>query len=88
MIIFAFLEKYHHTPKRVFHKKNISVSIIVPAYNEAKVIEKTIDSLLLSNYPNFNIIIVDDGSTDNTIEIVKNKYGKNPQIQLLSKKNS
>lgn len=89
ILIFAVVEKYHYTPQRIYDpSKNISVSVIVPAYNEAKVIEKTIDSLLLSTYPYFDIIVVDDGSTDNTSGIVQDKYGNNPKIRLLTKGNT
>ena len=89
MIIFAFLEKYHFTPRRIFDTdERHSVSVIVPAYNEAKVITKTIDSLLLCNYHHFDIIVIDDGSTDDTSKIVEEKYGKNPQIKLFTRQNS
>jgi len=50
------------------------VSIIIPAYNSAPTIEETIESALSQTYPNIEIIIIDDGSTDNTSEICK-KYG-------------
>jgi glycosyltransferase involved in cell wall biosynthesis len=49
-------------------------SIIVPTYNRAALIGYTIQSLLDQSYDNFEIIIVDDGSTDNTEEIIKNHY--------------
>lgn len=52
------------------------VSVIVPAYNEEKYIPKCIDSLLGQTYKNLEIIVVDDGSTDKTAEIVK-KYESN-----------
>jgi poly-beta-1,6-N-acetyl-D-glucosamine synthase len=44
-----------------------SVSIVVPAYNEAKTIGGCVRSLLDSEYPQFEIILVDDGSTDSTL---------------------
>lgn len=47
-------------------------SIVVPTYNRASYIGKTIRSLLDGNYPAFEIIVVDDGSTDNTESVVKN----------------
>jgi len=45
--------------------------VIVPAFNVALYIKDTIDSLLAQTYRNFEIVVVDDVSTDNTIEIVK-----------------
>ena len=63
------------------------ISILIPAYNEEKVIDKTINALLKSNYTNYEIIVIDDGSTDKTTEIVKEYIHSYPQIRLLSKPN-
>ncbi|NHK30566.1 MAG: glycosyltransferase family 2 protein, partial [Asgard group archaeon] len=62
------------------------VSLIVPAYNEAKVIEKTINSLLQLSYKTKEIIIVDDGSTDDTLKIAK-KIARKAPIKVISKRN-
>ncbi len=62
------------------------VSVIIPAYNEEKTIAKTINSILASDYPNFEVIVVNDGSKDNTLEIVKEF--KNEKLKVFSKKNS
>ena len=51
----------------------ILVSVIIPSYNSSNYIKKTIDSVLCQTYENFEIIIVDDGSLDNSVEIIK-KY--------------
>lgn len=48
------------------------ISIIIPMYNSEKYIEKCIESILNNLYKNFEIIVVDDGSTDDSIKIVKN----------------
>ena len=54
-----------------------SLTVIVPAYNEEKVIARTIEALLEADYPNKEIIVVDDGSTDRTLEIASwyRKFG-------------
>jgi Glycosyltransferases, probably involved in cell wall biogenesis len=63
------------------------VSVVVPAFNEEKVICRTIDSLLASDYQNFEVIVADDGSTDNTYAIVKEKYADNPKVAVFTKEN-
>lgn len=60
------------------------VSVIIPAFNSEKYIEQTIDSALNQTYKNFELIIVDDGSTDRTLEIVKQLSEKDNRIKYYS----
>lgn len=59
------------------------VSIITPSYNQGKFIRQTIDSVLSQDYPNIEYIVVDGGSADNTVDILKS-YGN--KIKWISEK--
>lgn len=61
------------------------VSVIIPAYNEEKTIAKTIKSILKSEYPSFEVLVVDDGSKDNTWKIMQEFKGKN--VRIFNKEN-
>lgn len=63
------------------------VSVVVPAYNEGKVITRTIDSLLASDHSNFEIIVVDDGSTDDTLAVARAAYSDNRKVSVYTKEN-
>ena len=64
--------------------KNIKVSIIIPVYNGSNYVNLAIDSALRQTYKNIEIIVVNDGSKDNTLKILK-QYGD--KIKLIDKEN-
>lgn len=61
------------------------VSVIIPAWNEEKSVKKTFNSILSSVYPNFEVIFIDDGSTDNTLEIAR-KFESN-KVRIYTQSN-
>jgi cellulose synthase/poly-beta-1,6-N-acetylglucosamine synthase-like glycosyltransferase/peptidoglycan/xylan/chitin deacetylase (PgdA/CDA1 family)/spore germination protein YaaH len=66
------------------------VAVLIPAYNEEKVIARTIRSVLMSNYKNIRIIVIDDGSSDNTYKIASETYEKEiaaGRVSVLTKPN-
>jgi glycosyltransferase involved in cell wall biosynthesis len=65
---------------------DILFSVVVPTYNRAGLIAKTLQSLLSQQYENYEIIVVDDGSTDNTEEVVKSI--DNRRITYIKKDNA
>jgi peptidoglycan/xylan/chitin deacetylase (PgdA/CDA1 family)/GT2 family glycosyltransferase len=65
----------------------LSVSVIIAAYNEEKVIAQTVRAALDSHYSELEIIVVDDGSTDRTAEVVSAAFGAEPRVRLLRKPN-
>lgn len=64
------------------------VSIIIPVYNKVAFVRETLDSALRQTYANTEIILVDDGSTDGSFEILKEYWEKYPEkVQLIDQEN-
>jgi glycosyltransferase involved in cell wall biosynthesis len=63
------------------------VSVLIPNYNYARYIGEAIESALNQTYPHFEIIICDDGSSDNSCEVVEAHARKDPRIKLVRKQN-
>ncbi len=61
------------TPEQITLYKP-QVAVLIPAYNEEKVIERTIQGALDSDYPNLCVIVIDDGSKDRTLEIARRSF--------------
>jgi cellulose synthase/poly-beta-1,6-N-acetylglucosamine synthase-like glycosyltransferase/spore germination protein YaaH/peptidoglycan/xylan/chitin deacetylase (PgdA/CDA1 family) len=68
-----------------------AVAVLIPAYNEEKVIERTVRAALMSHYPNFRVIVIDDGSKDKTYEVTKTAFAAeiaSGKVLVLTKPNS
>ena len=63
------------------------VSIILPVYNGEKYIYGTIESISKQTYKNFELLIVNDGSTDNTLNICSEISQKDSRLKIINKKN-
>jgi len=61
--------------------KNPTVSVIIPTYNRAHIVGRAIQSVLDQTYQDFELIIVDDRSTDNTKDIIKEFQKKDKRIK-------
>ncbi len=67
-----------------------AVAVLIPGYNEEKVIVRTIRSVLNSDYKNMRVIVIDDGSKDNTFEVAREAYAKEiaeGRVTILTKPN-
>lgn len=67
---------------------SFKVVVIITTYNTSDYLKDTIDSVLNNSYKNLEIILVDDGSTDNSVEICKEYVSRNSRIHLITQKNS
>lgn len=64
-----------------------SISIVVPVYNTEKYLDKCISSILNQTFTDFELILVNDGSTDNSIDILKKYKNIDSRVVIIDKKN-
>ncbi|WP_409296782.1 glycosyltransferase [Peribacillus sp. SCS-26] len=90
LIVFIFLSRKQikrYKAKEADPGYTPNVSVVIAAYNEERVICKTIQSILESHYKNFEILVIDDGSKDGTAAIVQAAYADQPLVRLIKKPN-
>jgi glycosyltransferase involved in cell wall biosynthesis len=63
------------------------VSVILPTFQRAHLVSESIESVLSQTYPNWELIVIDDGSTDNSFEIIKSYIKKDKRIKYLKQQN-
>jgi cellulose synthase/poly-beta-1,6-N-acetylglucosamine synthase-like glycosyltransferase len=90
--LFVYILLYITNKKELFSgpkaEKSYSISVLVPAFNEEKTIEDTIKTIFRITYPVKEIIVINDGSTDGTKEIVEALTKKFPKLKIINKSNS
>ena len=63
------------------------VTVLIPAHNEESVIVQTVTSVLLSDLDDIQVIVVDDGSSDATLELLQSNFGRNEAVQIIHQVN-
>ncbi|HNQ62164.1 MAG TPA: glycosyltransferase family 2 protein [Bacteroidia bacterium] len=62
-------------------------SIVIPTYNRCLMVQQTIDSVLRQSFEAFEILVIDDGSTDNSFELLTGHYATNPKVSIIHQNN-
>ncbi len=76
------------SPAEVQQNGDVKVSVIIPVYNTEKYVAQCIDSVLSNTFNDFEIICVNDGSTDNSPKILEDYAKKDERIKVINKENS
>lgn len=63
-------------------------SVVVPLYNKEKYIKDTLESVLMQNYDDYEVVVVNDGSSDSSYKVVEQMCHEYPQIKLISQRNA
>ncbi|WP_158941980.1 polysaccharide deacetylase family protein [Granulicella sp. S190] len=72
--VFAIIDRFRKRKNYATPEYQPRVAVLIPAYNEEKVIVRTIRSVMMSTYKNIRIIVIDDGSKDNTFDVAREAY--------------
>src|SRR5258705_198211 len=83
--ILAIIEKLR--PDNAKLPEPPGVTVLIPAHNEESVIVQTVRSVLLSDLSGIHVIVVDDGSSDRTLELLESNFGKNNCVQIIHQVN-
>jgi len=78
--------KFSFIKKQEFTSKNFPISVIICAKNEAKNLKKFLQSILEQDYQNFEIVLINDGSSDKTLRVMETFKAKNDNIKIVDVK--
>ena len=85
LILALALQRRRHPVKA--DESPVRVAIVIPAYNEELVIADAVKAALASDYPDISVIVVDDGSSDDTATVVQREFGGDPRVHLIQQAN-
>jgi cellulose synthase/poly-beta-1,6-N-acetylglucosamine synthase-like glycosyltransferase/peptidoglycan/xylan/chitin deacetylase (PgdA/CDA1 family)/spore germination protein YaaH len=85
--LLAMVEKLRRDPPDELPDPPPSVSVLIPAYNEEKVIVETVRAALHSDYPDLRVIVVNDGSADRTGELLDSNFGSYSRVKIIHQSN-
>ncbi|MBZ5584851.1 MAG: glycosyltransferase [Acidobacteriia bacterium] len=83
----AIFQKRRARRRRFHPRYQPPVSVIIAAYNEEKVIVRTVESVLRNGYDDLEIVVVNDGSEDATLDILRENYGRSSLVRILDQPN-
>ena len=89
--LFAIIDRLRRPHRQASAGFNPRVAVLIPAFNEEKVIVRTIRSVLNSDYTNLHVIVIDDGSSDRTFEVAREAYAReiaDGRVRVLTKPNA
>ncbi|GAB4155457.1 MAG: glycosyltransferase [Winogradskyella sp.] len=82
----AFLFAFSAKPAQTKFKKHIPLSVVICAKNEAKNLKKNLPAILEQDYSNFEVVLVNDGSSDNTLKVMKTFEASHKNIKIVDVK--
>jgi cellulose synthase/poly-beta-1,6-N-acetylglucosamine synthase-like glycosyltransferase/peptidoglycan/xylan/chitin deacetylase (PgdA/CDA1 family) len=84
----AAIQKFQARRRRFDPPWRPPVSVLIAAFNEEKVIRKTVQSILSNGYEELEAIVVDDGSRDRTLTVLEEAFGNEPRVRILTQANA
>ena len=87
LAILQWAHSRHGAYRRYEKAYRPTVGVVIPAYNEEKVIARTVRAILASRYPGVEVVVVDDGSRDGTLSTLEKNFSAEPRVKIISKEN-
>ena len=85
--ILAVIQKWRAAHARFDAAFHPPVTVIIAAYNEEKVIARTVESILRNGYADLELVVVDDGSKDATLDVLRSRFGEHRNVLILTQPN-